>query len=535
MRKLRYLRWLCSLSLVASLLSGVAFGVEIPNLDDLGIDPWGDYNNLPSILPTVTPAPSSAPEECEGEGLYSLDSDTGIMPSSVDIGTDKFSIRWGGFSAYGSDIDDLSWEGIPVLETSSAIRGPSPGPINWSEVTGFGNLYTSPLRSPTVNSQVASSNKPWYVGRHPIYNEDPEITNRTTVNFRGGYVFFDLPMDGPVDSARSFQILNARFNFGIRYGGWNSSTDSSDWPSYDLGTKVDFATLSEVHVLVNGKDLGPIDYSATPYTVINRARLYDIKIDNAVVGFDEQRVSSVSIAFVFNPSSWTAGNSRKIHCSGGWAVTVVQPRSSDGTYLSYYQPGGEYILSSDSAAENTGLLKSVLQFLQNIVNGITNVAQQIARLPGLIADAIMGGLRSLFIPTEQDLTQLKADYQSMLETKFGFIYQCFQLLDNFFTTLVDGWGSASDYTFNFPGVSFEIQGVTYTLIAPQPISLDNALMDVLRPVAGTIVSFICVLAFVHSMETMFIAIISGKNYFDYVNSAYGMTANEGLSEEDENV
>lgn len=530
----RCLRWLCSLFLVASLLSGVAFGAGIPNLDDLGIDPWGDYNNLPSILPTVTPAPSSAPEEREGEGLYSLDSDTDIMLSSVDIGGGNFSIRWGGFSAYGIDSDGDHWEGIPVLETSSAIRSPSPGPINWANITDYGNLYTSPLRSPAVNSKVASSNKPWYVGRHPFFNGDPEITNRTTVNFRGGYVFFDLLMDGPVDSARSFQIMNAGFNFGVRYAGWTSANDAGDRPNYDLGTKVDFATLAEVHVFVNGKDLGPIDYSATPHTVNNRVRFYDIKIDSAVVGFDEQRVSSVSIAFVFSPSSWRAG-SGEVHCSGGWSVTVIQPRATNGPHLSYYQPGGEYILSSDSAAENTGLLKSVLQFLQNIVNGITNVAQQIAHLPGLIADEIMGRIRSLFIPTEPDLTQLKADYQSMLETKFGFIYQCFQLLENFFTTLVDGWGSASDYSFNFPGVSFEIQGVTYTLIAPQPISLDNALMDVLRPVAGTLVSFICVLAFVHSMETMFIAIISGKNYFDYVNSAYDMMANEGLLEEDEIV
>lgn len=504
-------------------------------MDDLGIDPWGDYNNLPSILPTVTPAPSSAPEEWEGEGLYSLDTDTDILPFSLDIGAGKFSIRTGGFSPYGNDIDDLFWEGIPTLDTSFSIRGPSAGPINWADVTGWGNLYTSPLRPAAIDSQVASSNKPWYVGRHPIVNSDPEITNRTTVNFHGGYVFFDLPMDDAVDSARSLQIMNARFNFGIRYAGWESSTDSADWPSYDLGTKVDLATLSEVHVLVNGKDLGSIDYSATPYTVSKKVRFYDIKIDNAVVGFDEQRVRSVSIAFVFSPSSWNSKNASKVECHGGWSVTVIQPRASNGTYLSYYQPGGEYILSSDSAAENTGLLKSVLQFLQNIVNGITNVAQQIAHLPGLIADEIMGRIRSLFIPTEQDLTQLKSDYQSMLETKFGFIYQCFQLLENFFTTLVDGWGSASDYSFNFPGVSFEIQGVTYTLIAPQPISLDNALMDVLRPVAGTAVSFICVLAFVHSMETMFIAIISGKNYFDYVNSAHGMIANEVSLEEDEKV
>ena len=145
-----------------------------------------------------------------------------------------------------------------------------------------------------------------------------------------------------------------------------------------------------------------------------------------------------------------------------------------------------------------------------------SVFTAIVELPGKIAIAFIDGLKSLFIPDEADLQELKEKYQTLLETKFGFVYQSFQMLGTLFDTVVGAWGDHSDYTFEFPGISFSMQEETFTLIERQTISLDNELMDVLRGFAGTLVSLICVLALVHSMETLFIAIVSGKNYFDFL-------------------
>lgn len=447
--------------MVASLLSGVAFGVEIPNLDDLGIDPWGDYNNLPSVLPTATPAPSSVSEEWEGDDLYTLDPDTDFMPFALPSGDYNFSVSASSriFSYWVGDRDSVN--------------------------IGGGTSYTlSRGRNPLMLSPGFSSN---------------------------GYLM------------RSYKVSNAYYQIESPVSFSASGTDKiylngalACYPmiQYETTSSVESVYFAEgifqSQLLINGQPYG----SKVEGT---RITLDKYTIDLSKTG----NIYSIGLR-VFVLSSATKSDTRGV---------------TDSTF-NFYVSDTISVVSDDTGGDNgetVGLLGSIIEFLKSIVNGITNVAQQIAHLPGLIADEIMGRIRSLFIPTEQDLTQLKADYQSMLETKFGFIYQCFQLLENFFTTLVDGWGSASDYSFNFPGVSFEIQGVTYTLIAPQPISLDNALMDVLRPVAGTVVSFICVLAFVHSMETMFVAIISGKNYFDYVNSAYDMMANEGLLEEDEKI
>lgn len=51
-------------------------------------------------------------------------------------------------------------------------------------------------------------------------------------------------------------------------------------------------------------------------------------------------------------------------------------------------------------------------------------------------------------------------------------------------------------------------------------------MDIIRPFIGTFVSIIVVLGFVHSMEEMFVAIISGWSYFSYLKRDGGDTTRE---------
>lgn len=447
--------------MVASLLSGVAFGAEIPNLDDLGIDPWGDYNNLPSVLPTATPAPSSSPQEWEVDDLYTLDPDTDIMPLALPSGDYNFSVSASSriFSYWVGGRDSVN---IDSKTSYTLSRGRNP-------------LMTSPGTS--SNGYLMRSYKvsnAYYQIESPV-SFSASGTDKIYLN--GALACYPLIQYETASSVKSVTFTEGLFQSQLLING------------QPYGNKVEGTRIT--------LDKYTIDISKT-------GNVYSIGLRVFVLAADTQSATTTVTDPTFN-----------IYVSD--TISVVSDEA-----------GGD-------SGETVGLLGSIIDFLKSIVSGIQNVASQIAHLPGLIADEIMGRIRSLFVPTEEDLIQLKADYQSMLETKFGFIYQCFQLLENFFTTLVDGWGSASDYSFNFPGVSFEIQGVTYTLIAPQSISLDNALMDVLRPVAGTVVSFICVLAFVHSMETMFIAVISGKNYFDYVNSAYNMMADEGLLEEDEIV
>lgn len=515
MRKLRFLRWLCSLSLVASLLSGVAFGAGIPNLDDLGIDPWGDYNNLPSVLLTASPAPSSVPEVWEGDSLYTLDSDADIMTTAVDL-EPPLSFRWGGFVPFGTDEDGDQWEGIPALDTfPTSPISPSKHTFTPSDVTSFGNLYMTGKRS-NPREGIAPSDKPWYVGRQPVINGDPDITNRTDVSFRGGYVLVDVPVTSTVDSARSFQVLDANFHFGVRFGGWSNPADTGNWPDYNIGTNVDYPQLTEIHVFINGKDVGAIDYTTTPVTLsYYKVRFYFTNI-SGVVNFDEQRVNSVSLAFVFSGGTWTRGSTKVDNWTGGLSVTVIQPKLSNGAWGGCYQPGGQYVLSSDSAGENTGLLKSIIEFLQNIVNGITNVAHQIAHLPGLIADEIMGRLRSLFVPTPEDIEAVKGKYITLLEERLGFLWQAMTFITDTAQKFLAALEGSADYVFNLPALSIALPSGVVTIVQAQSISFDNTLFSTVRSAAGTMFSFVIVLGLLKVSEKMVVAIVSGKSYFDFL-------------------
>lgn len=152
-----------------------------------------------------------------------------------------------------------------------------------------------------------------------------------------------------------------------------------------------------------------------------------------------------------------------------------------------------------------GLLKSILEWLKAIKTGIGNVASSIANLPGLIVDGIMG----LFVPSQESLQMLKSNYQSLFEGKFGFIYQLYNWVVTFFGDLKTALTSGAAYAFTFPGIAFPMDGKTITILPEMPVSLDNSAMTVLRPVLGTAVSFIVVIATVNTCRRFILRFLSG--------------------------
>ena len=152
-----------------------------------------------------------------------------------------------------------------------------------------------------------------------------------------------------------------------------------------------------------------------------------------------------------------------------------------------------------------GLLKSILEWLKAIKTGIGNVASSIANLPGLIVD----GIKGLFVPSQESLQTLKSNYQALFEGKFGFIYQLYNWVVTFFGDLKTALTSGAAYAFTFPGIAFPMDGKTITILPETPVSLDNSAMTVLRPVLGTAVSFIVVIATVNTCRRFILRFLSG--------------------------
>ena len=153
--------------------------------------------------------------------------------------------------------------------------------------------------------------------------------------------------------------------------------------------------------------------------------------------------------------------------------------------------------------------------VDDIQDTLTETKEEITSLPGKIASAILDGIKSLFVPSEEDLTEIKDKYESMLSEKLGFVWQAFDLLTTFVGDLQTSLESGEAYEFNFPGVKLPMQGEEFVLVPETAVSLDNGLMDVLRPVLGTVISMIAVIAFVNMAHDYVLAIVSGVSAYQF--------------------
>ena len=153
--------------------------------------------------------------------------------------------------------------------------------------------------------------------------------------------------------------------------------------------------------------------------------------------------------------------------------------------------------------------------LDGVQGTLTETKEEIIGLPQKIATSITEGVKGLFIPSQEDLTEIKDKYETMLAEKLGFVWQAFDLLTTFVGDLQTNLDSGEAYEFTFPGVKLPMQGEEFVLVAETPVSLENDLMDVLRPVLGTIVSAIAVIAFVNMAHDYVLAIVSGISAYEF--------------------
>lgn len=223
-------------------------------------------------------------------------------------------------------------------------------------------------------------------------------------------------------------------------------------------------------------------------------------------------------------------------CDFGISVTGLNKSMS--TYNEYYvKPAVQLNWDTDGLRVGTGgdpntgilsgiasVLSGLIQLVQGIYNAVTdipsliqNIISAITSLPGLIVD----GIKNLFIPSQQDLETLKTNYETMLEEKLGFVWQVGDWLTSFANTMISAFTGGTSYTFEFPGISFSMNGETHEIVPAQTVSLENAFMSVMRPVLGTAVSFICIIAFIRLGEHMLTAVVSGASYFEFLKGDGG--------------
>lgn len=442
---------------MCSALCGVAYGVEIPNLDDMVPDPWGDFNSV-----TV---PSG--------GLHTYTISEDVFPVLEDVA--------------------LSDDGIELYTISTTGKWS----CNFSRVGSADEVITF-----------------WVSRGLDQYIFRGDYTYNSGRNSEGGEVL-------PAGESSSIQIpANSQ---------WNCQT-AVDYKASEYSKIYLSGTISAYPLTValqgTTETLLTSSSGLTCQLVVNdvlRGPVYEgdtITLDNYEL--DLSSLGDIKKLGIYVKAQQAAGVGRTFD---------VQ------TSLSYYFViSDKFTISTQSGSggggggvdeETKGLLATIIQWLSGIKDGIVNLAIKISQLPGLIADEVVGRLRSFFLPTDADLQALKTKYQTLLETRFGFIYQAYQMVDTAFTEFVEGWEGHGDYTFTFPGFVVHLNGESYVLCPPTELDTNNDLFTVLRNFLGLMVCFICVPGFVYVCEDMFIAIVSGKSYFDFLR---GKEAEEEVGE-----
>lgn len=168
--------------------------------------------------------------------------------------------------------------------------------------------------------------------------------------------------------------------------------------------------------------------------------------------------------------SWSAGNTLVVniphdevtHNIVGVSLVLGRTYASTITITNYVSGSArpQYASSSDdltivyTPTETKGILRGILSGVTNIFNVITNVFNAILELPSKIMD----GITSLFVPSSDDLSGIYDDFEALMSSKLGAIWEVFDIVFGIFEGLST---SAETSTITFPGISLDLAGATF--------------------------------------------------------------------------
>ena len=142
----------------------------------------------------------------------------------------------------------------------------------------------------------------------------------------------------------------------------------------------------------------------------------------------------------------------------GWAVaTVFLWKSGDGFVIGDASTGTDLSAVIDAINQNT----------LTTANGCAQIVDAVNKQGGQIVDAI-GGLpdkiASGLTPSQDDIQGGITDVTSKFDASYGNTKSLFDMVENLYVTLKDGFAGASDVTsWDFPGIKVKLNGEVHTI------------------------------------------------------------------------
>lgn len=180
----------------------------------------------------------------------------------------------------------------------------------------------------------------------------------------------------------------------------------------------------------------------------------------------------------------------------GWVSVGQLFPDLDDTYSIQPVIGGSGLtLSVDYEESALTLLDKIIDWLSNIKDAITN-------LPQLIAD----GIKGLFIPNEETMVEIKNSWNTLLEERFGAIYQAGSILTEFAKNFTY---KGEKNTIEVPATTFDL-GVTDFTFGGWTIQLVHEKFQFLVDLLKGVIGIIFTLFFVGAMKRKYDKIVGAE-------------------------
>lgn len=164
-------------------------------------------------------------------------------------------------------------------------------------------------------------------------------------------------------------------------------------------------------------------------------------------------------------------------------------------------------LTSSLAGFFSNLISKIGDFMADVGNAFKTLFQHIIELPGIMWGWIENGLKALFVPDEEYITEYKEKWDSCLSDRFGAIYQSVTLVADYVETLQ---ASSTKSTITMPSTTIDLpDGGSFTFggfsvrVVPQGF-------DFLADAVKLAVDIICTFLFVNALKRRFDNILGDR-------------------------
>lgn len=172
---------------------------------------------------------------------------------------------------------------------------------------------------------------------------------------------------------------------------------------------------------------GMVGYMRSVYSVLAEVTYTDNSVENLGADYVCNDID-LDITFNFTPSKDVQKIMFRVYSS----IDIDSHASHMSTfalksYLGEYDGDDKYNLTIKQPSEEAGLLSGILGALTSGFSGLmdklTDVFNSIAELPSKIWEFIENGLKSLFVPDEQYIVDMRSRWETMFEEKYGAVWQ----------------------------------------------------------------------------------------------------------------